>query len=70
MSRWSRLANVFRSDRVDRDIDEELQSHLEQAQAEGRDSGEAHRAFGSRLRIHEASREVLIASWLESLFRT
>ena len=67
MSRWTRLTNVFRSERVDRDIGEELQSHLDEAQADGRPPGQVLRAFGSRLRIHEAARETLIAHWLESL---
>jgi predicted permease len=67
MSAWSRIANVFRSHRVDRDIDEELQSHIDEALAAGRDPGEASKAFGSRLRAREAAREALIATWLESL---
>ncbi len=37
MSRWSRLVNVFRVDRVSREIDEELRSHLAEAIEEGRD---------------------------------
>lgn len=67
MSGWSRIANVFRSSQVDRDIEEELQSHFDEALAEGRDPAEVSRAFGSRLRTREAAREALIAPWLESL---
>ncbi len=67
MSRWSRIANVFRAHRVDRDIEEELQSHIDEALVAGRDRGEVSKAFGSRLRAREAAREALIASWLESL---
>ena len=37
MSLWSRIANVFRQDSLNRDIEEELQSHLAEAIAEGRD---------------------------------
>jgi predicted permease len=67
MSGWSRIMNVFRSSRVDRDIDEELQSHFDEALADGRHPGEVSRAFGSRLRTSEAAREALIAPWLDSL---
>ncbi len=67
MSVWSRIANVFRSNRVDRDIDEELQSHIAEALAAGRDPVEVSRAFGSRLRAREAARDALVATWLESL---
>jgi putative ABC transport system permease protein len=66
MSRWSRIANVFRGS-VDRDIAEEIESHLEEAQAAGRDSTEASRAFGSRLRAHEVVRDAMVAPWLDSL---
>src|ERR1700691_1192080 len=36
MSLCSRIANVFRADRPTREIDEELQSHIAEAIAEGR----------------------------------
>jgi putative ABC transport system permease protein len=68
MSLWSRCANVFRGDRLDRDIDEELQSHIEEAIAEGRDPEEARRAFGSTLRVREDSRDVKVAVWLDWLW--
>ncbi len=50
MSLWSRIANVFRGDGLSREIDEELQSHIDEAMAQGRDPAEARRAFGSALR--------------------
>ena len=31
MSLWSRIANVFRGDRLNREIDEELESHIAEA---------------------------------------
>ncbi len=37
MSLRSRIANVFRPGRVTREIDDELQSHIAEAIAEGRD---------------------------------
>jgi len=67
MSILSRIANVLRPDRLNREIDEELQSHLEEAIAQGRDPGEARRAFGSALRLREESRDVRLVAWLESL---
>jgi predicted permease len=67
MSYWSRIVNVFRSDRVSRDIDEELQTHIEEAIAHGRDPDEARRAFGSTLRMRERSRDSKLAARLDSL---
>ena len=67
MSWLSRLANLFRGERLSRDIDEELASHLQEAIDEGRDPAEAGRAFGSPLRQWEASRNVRIVAWLDSL---
>ncbi len=67
MSWWSRIANVFRGDRLSREIDEELQSHIEEAIAQGRDPAEARRAFGAALRLREESRDVRLIPWLDSL---
>jgi putative ABC transport system permease protein len=67
MSLWSRLANVVRGDRLSRDIDEELQSHLEEAIENGRDPDETRRAFGSPLKQREESRDIRLIGWLDSL---
>ncbi|SPE41254.1 conserved membrane hypothetical protein [Candidatus Sulfopaludibacter sp. SbA3] len=67
MSLWSRITNVFRGDRLSREIDEELESHMEEAMDLGRDPAEARRAFGSTLRRREESRDVRILAWLDSL---
>ena len=67
MSIWSRISNLFRGNRVDREIDEELESHIAEAVANGRDPDEARRAFGSPLRHREASRDALLIGWLDSL---
>src|SRR5258708_4163178 len=66
MSIWSRFANVFRR-HVDDDINAELQSHFDEAEADGRDPAQTSRAFGSRLRAREAVRDAIVAPWLESL---
>jgi putative ABC transport system permease protein len=67
MSRWSRMANVLRGERLNREIDEELEAHIEEAIADGRDPAEARRAFGSTLRHRETSRDIRLITWLESL---
>ncbi|MEX2263775.1 MAG: ABC transporter permease [Bryobacteraceae bacterium] len=67
MSLWSRIANVLRGDRLSREIDEELRSHIEEAIEEGRDPAEARRALGSALLHREASRDVRLIAWLDSL---
>jgi putative ABC transport system permease protein len=67
MSLWSRIANVFRADRLNREIEEELQSHIEEAIEQGRDPEEARRAFGSALRRREESRDLRLVAWLDSL---
>jgi putative ABC transport system permease protein len=67
MSWLSRIANVFRADRLSREIDEELQTHIEAAIEEGRDPAEARKAFGSALRRREESRDIRIVPWLDSL---
>jgi len=46
---------------------EELQLHIEETIASGRDSDEARRTFGSILRQREASHSIRAAGWLESL---
>jgi hypothetical protein len=53
MSWWSRITNVLRLERLSREIDEELQSHIEEAIEQGRDPAEARRAFVSALRMRE-----------------
>jgi predicted permease len=67
MSVWSRVANAFRGDRLNRELDEEFEAHIQDAIVAGRDPEEARRAFGPLLRQREASRRVRVAGWLESL---
>ena len=64
MSFWSRLGNVVRGDRLIRDIDEELESHIAEAIAAGRDPVEARRAFGPPLLQREMSRDIRRVVWL------
>src|SRR2546425_12160231 len=67
MSLWSRIANVFRGDRLSREIDEELQSHIEEAIEQGRDPAEVRKAFGTALRHRDESHDVRAIAWLDSL---
>src|SRR4051812_16393030 len=67
MSIWSRFANIFRGDRVNRELDEEIQSHIDEAIANGRDPDEARRTFGSTLRAREYSRDVKLPVWFDAL---
>ena len=67
MSLWSRISNAVRGERLNREIEEELQLHIEEAIASGRDPDEARRTFGSILRQREASHSIRVAGWLESL---
>jgi predicted permease len=77
MSLWSRVANVFRPGSVDRDLDEELQFHLDERIRELTDTGmtrdeatrQVSRRFGNPLRLREESRDVKLLPWLDSLFR-
>ena len=45
MSLWSRIHNVFRGDRLSREIDEELQRTSHEAIEQGRDPAEARQSF-------------------------
>jgi len=67
MSLLSRIANVFRADRLNHEIDEEFESHIAEAIESGRDPAEARRAFGSPLRQRQASHDARVLGWLESL---
>ena len=67
MSLWSRIRNVARGDRMNRELDEELEAHVQDAIASGRDPAEARRALGAALKQREASRDVKLIPWLDSL---
>ncbi len=67
MSLRSRIANVFHADRLSREIGEEIQTHIEEAIADGRDPAEARRELGPALRHAEESRDIRLVAWLDSL---
>ncbi|HKH73799.1 MAG TPA: ABC transporter permease [Vicinamibacterales bacterium] len=72
-----RLVNVFRSRRVDRDIQREVDFHIneraDQLHTEGMPLAQARetarRHFGNTLRIREDSRRINSIGWLELLFQ-
>jgi putative ABC transport system permease protein len=67
MGLWTRIGNVFRGDRFNRELDEEFEAHIADAVGDGRDAEEARRAFGPMLRQREASRQFRVLGWLDGL---
>ncbi|MPZ17602.1 MAG: FtsX-like permease family protein [Luteitalea sp.] len=75
MSWISRVVNVFRTSRVDPELDEELQFHVEErTEALMRDGlprkaaeALALRQLGRPLRLREESRDIKLLPWLDSL---
>ena len=63
------MANVFRGGRVNREIDEELKAHLDEAMTNGRDPEEARRALGSPWRHRQESRDARLVAWLENVLQ-
>jgi predicted permease len=77
MSWLSRIANAFRSSRVDRILDDEMTFHIESRIADlvegGMTRGDAEamarRQFGNRLLLRDQSRDAKLLPWLDSLVR-
>lgn len=67
MSLWSRVINVFRGAQLSREIDEELEAHIQDAIEQGRNPAEVRRAFGPRLRQRDESYDTRVITWLDSL---
>ena len=70
MSLWSRLANVFRGEKLSSEIAEEMESHIAEAVEQGRDPDEARRALGlnyQQRQQRETSHEIRTVRWLELL---
>jgi hypothetical protein len=67
MPLWRRIANIFRGEALNREIDEELEAHVAEAIAAGRDPVEARRAFGSALRHRDESRDFRVIRWMDAL---
>ncbi len=77
MSLISRILNVFRTDRVDDDLDDELRFHLEERKKALVAAGltpeaaalEARRRLGNRLAVRERSRDIKLLGRLDALFK-
>lgn len=67
MSLFSRIANVFRGERLNREIEEEYASHLEEAILAGRDPAEARKALGNALCRREESHAIRVLEWFDTL---
>jgi predicted permease len=67
MSLWSRLINVFRGDALSREIGEEFEDHIAAAVADGVDADQARRRFGHIGSRFEASRDLRLIPWLDSV---
>jgi putative ABC transport system permease protein len=77
MSLFSRIAAVFRSHKLDQDIEEELRSHVEMRAEDNMSAGmsaeeaqlNARRRFGNSALIQESTRTERIALWLETVLQ-
>lgn len=67
MSLWNRFRNALLPRRVEDEIAEEMQAHLDDAVAAGRDPEEARRAMGAVLQQREAARDARVVAWLDGL---
>jgi hypothetical protein len=67
MSWIRRFSNVFRQRRLNREIEEELASHIDEAIEHGRSAGDVRRALGTTLQYREQSRDIKLLPWLDSL---
>src|SRR5262245_65634072 len=67
MSWIRRFRNVFRQDRLNREIDEEFASHIEEAIERGNSVEEARKTLGNVLHHRESAREIRLLPWLDSL---
>ncbi len=67
MSLLTRIRNVFQKSRLQRELDEELADHIDEAIRAGRSRAEAERALGDVFRHRENSMDIKMAVWLESL---
>src|SRR6266436_6876863 len=77
MSLLSRLRAMFRRERLDQDLDEELRSHLEMRAADNLAAGmsaqdaryDAQKRFGNTTLLKEDTRDVDIIGWLDECAR-
>ncbi|HVE16084.1 MAG TPA: permease prefix domain 1-containing protein, partial [Chthoniobacterales bacterium] len=63
MSWWNRIAALFRPRRLDADLQEEIQFHLDSRIRDGMTPAEARRALGGRDRAIEECRDADTFPW-------
>src|SRR5215471_11738410 len=65
---WTRrFINLFRQQRLNQELHDEMSAHIEEAIEQGRDPEEVRRAFGSTLLHRDQSRDAKVIGWLDSL---
>ena len=77
MSWFSRLRRMLQGDRLEKDLDEELRSHLDMRAADNVAAGmtpeeagrEARRRFGNVTELKEDTRAMDIIGWLDTAAR-
>src|SRR6266849_9479233 len=77
MSLLERLRGMFQRDKLDRDVDDELRSHLEMRAADNAAAGmtpdearyDAQRRFGNTTLLKEDTRKMDIIGWLDTAAR-
>jgi len=67
MGWWRSVKNAFRGERVNAELDEEMEAHIAEAVERGRPEGEARKTFGSAMRHREESRDFRVLAWLDAL---
>jgi putative ABC transport system permease protein len=79
---WRRIANLFRREKFDRELDEEMRLHRELRESELRENAEAidgttanearfaaRQRFGNELKLREESRDMWGRNWLGDFFQ-
>jgi hypothetical protein len=77
MSIIRRIVSLFRSGKMEQDLEDELRSHLEMRAEDSIDSGlhereaqtDARRRLGNELRLREEMREIHTWHWLETVLQ-
>src|SRR4051794_11262282 len=67
MSLWLRLSHAFRGERLSRKMDEDPESHVEDAAPSDCDPDEARRASESRTGAHGGDQGTRVIGWLHSV---
>jgi len=69
ISGTKRFINVFRQQRLNQELDEEIASHIAEGIEQGRDPEEVRRAFGSTLLHRDQSWDAKVIGWMPLFLR-